>query len=404
MKKILFHLFLLASLFMAACHDDNGGPSSIVIDKDQQNQTAYADDTEKTIRFEATEAWHTEVDYTATKATETVEKWVSLDPASGEAGEITIKLALSTNYTGTDRKATIHIICGGTTITVIIEQKGETENGEVPDEDSPADGVRKISEIITSTDGEPNHIVFTYDEQGRVQEYSLYKEISGQKKTEYVTTLTYSEDRIVKKTQTYNDSYTTGTTTYSLSEGRIGKARAETDNFDCDTWYYDSEGNMTKYIERYTITMGSVDQEGNTGATVEVLDSTVTTYIWQNGVVKTMHYYPEDNVSNDIITSEFEYYDLDEIRPLPSVIKLQYYPEELAGEDLTFFGYNGNVPARFIKKVTTSGDRWNKDNGTTTYRYVTDSKGYVVQIYSKWESAQGKTDAEEKLECEIIYE
>lgn len=56
MKKILFHLFLLASLFMAACHDDNGGPSSIVIDKDQQNQTAYADDTEKTIRFEATEA------------------------------------------------------------------------------------------------------------------------------------------------------------------------------------------------------------------------------------------------------------------------------------------------------------------------------------------------------------
>ena len=51
MKKILFHLFLLASLFMAACHDDNGGPSSIVIDKDQQNQTAYADDTEKTIRF-----------------------------------------------------------------------------------------------------------------------------------------------------------------------------------------------------------------------------------------------------------------------------------------------------------------------------------------------------------------
>ena len=133
--------------------------------------------------------------------------------------------------------------------------------------------------------------------------------ISGQKKTEYVTTLTYSEDRIVKKTQAYNDSYTTGTTTYSLSEGRIGKARAETDNFDCDTWYYDSEGNMTKYIERYTITMGSVDQEGNTGATVEVLDSTVTTYIWQNGVVKTMHYYPEDNVSNDIITSEFEYYD-----------------------------------------------------------------------------------------------
>jgi len=48
---------------------------------------------------------------------------------------------------------------------------------EVPDEDSPADGVRKISEIITSTDGEPNHIVFTYDEQGRVQEYSSANDV-----------------------------------------------------------------------------------------------------------------------------------------------------------------------------------------------------------------------------------
>ena len=107
---------------------------------------------------------------------------------------------------------------------------------------------------------------------------------------------------------------------------------------------------MTKYIERYTITMGSVDQEGNTGATVEVLDSTVTTYIWQNGVVKTMHYYPEDNVSNDIITSEFEYYDLDEIRPLPSVIKLQYYPEELAGEDRAEYG--GEIIKKLSKELT----------------------------------------------------
>lgn len=122
MKKILFHLFLLASLFMAACHDDNGGPlllSSTKISKTRQLTPTI----QKKPSGSKRQAWHTEVDYTATKATETVEKWVSLDPASGEAGEITIKLALSTNYTGTDRKATIHIICGGTTITVIIEQK-----------------------------------------------------------------------------------------------------------------------------------------------------------------------------------------------------------------------------------------------------------------------------------------
>ena len=40
MKKILFHLFLLALFFMAACIDVKGGPYYFVFDKDQQNQKA----------------------------------------------------------------------------------------------------------------------------------------------------------------------------------------------------------------------------------------------------------------------------------------------------------------------------------------------------------------------------
>ena len=122
------------------------------------------------------------------------------------------------------------------------------------------------------------------------------------------------------------------------------------------------------------------------------------------------NYKKTDNIFNDVqniieISQKEAYRSVNTILSQRNwLIGYRIAEEELAGEDLTLFGYNGNVPARFIKKVTTSGDRWNKDNGTTTYRYVTDSKGYVVQIYSKWESAQGKTDAEEKLECEIIYE
>lgn len=240
--------------------------------------------------------------------------------------------------TASTEKATIHIICGGTTITVIIEQKGETENGEAPDEDSPADGVRKISEIITSTDGEPNHIVFTYDEQGRVQEYSLYKEISGQKKQNtwrlWLTQKTGSS-RKPKLTTTVirqEQQPIRYPKAVSVKQGRKPTISIVTPVLRLRRQYdqiyrkiYDYDGKCRSGRKR-------------TGATVEVLDSTVTTYIWQNGVVKTMHYYPEDNVSNDIITSEFEYYDLDEIPPLPSVIKLQYYPEESGGWRSDFIG------------------------------------------------------------------
>lgn len=182
MRKILLQLMLLPLLILSACSDDDKGDPTIIIAKDQQNQTAFADDTDKTIRFTATQDWRTEVDYTGTKATE---PWVTLDPPSGEAGEVTVSVTLGKNFTGVNRRAVIKIICGGTTITVIIEQKAETENGEIPDEqpDLPEPGphpdARRIAEVRTYEDGD-YRVFFNYDDKGRITKYYMCENGSEQ--------------------------------------------------------------------------------------------------------------------------------------------------------------------------------------------------------------------------------
>lgn len=151
-----------------ACSDDNNDVNTITITKDQQNQTVYADETAKTIRFTAAEAWRTKVEYVATKAAATAEDWVTLDPPEGEAGEVSIHVTLDLNNTGSDRRAEVKIICAGTTITVTIEQKSKTVDGEVPVPLKKVSAV-EIREITHNEDGSTERkdlYTFKYDEGG----------------------------------------------------------------------------------------------------------------------------------------------------------------------------------------------------------------------------------------------
>lgn len=176
MRQLRFALLMLLSLGGSmACSDDNNDVNTITITKDQQNQTVYADETAKTIRFTAAEAWRTKVEYVATKAAATAEDWVTLDPPEGEAGEVSIHVTLDLNNTGSDRRAEVKIICAGTTITVTIEQKGKTANGEVPVPLKKVSTV-EIHEITHNEDGSTESkdlYTFKYDERGRLAEQSL---------------------------------------------------------------------------------------------------------------------------------------------------------------------------------------------------------------------------------------
>ncbi len=150
MKKF-FHaaLVLPLVLFAVSCSESDDGPKSVELTGGTESQqTVYADDEQAPapIRFTAKAAWTATVAEVTTKAEGDSEvDWLDLSAYSGGAGNVSLTMTLSPNYTGADRKAEIRIECAGTSISITVEQKGTTEQGEVPkdpekpDEKTPLD-------------------------------------------------------------------------------------------------------------------------------------------------------------------------------------------------------------------------------------------------------------------------
>ena len=140
MKRIF--AFLFAAAAFCACSDDNGGDGG----KDIQlapgtpkDYTIFADETSGTpsegISFTTTGPWCATVAETRAEVSGGSPSWVTVSPDHGDAaGDYTITIGFGVNATGKDRRATITIECGSTKITITVEQKGTTEEGEVPDE------------------------------------------------------------------------------------------------------------------------------------------------------------------------------------------------------------------------------------------------------------------------------
>lgn len=410
MRKILLQLMLLPLLILSACSDDDKGDPTIIIAKDQQNQTAFADDTDKTIRFTATQDWRTEVDYTGTKATE---PWVTLDPPSGEAGEVTVSVTLGKNFTGVNRRAVIKIICGGTTITVIIEQKAETENGEIPDEqpDLPEPGphpdARRIVEVRTYEDGD-YRVFFNYDDKGRITKY--YMRENGSEQNIYEYTYVYeSEERITEQFTSRDNAYIlSGNLTYTLENGRITGAEGIQEDHDnrhdevriiCE---YDAEGQMIKSMDNNTTETGTEVPPENV-AVKSGSEMTTRTYTWKDGVITAASEAWKDNVN---ASCTYEYYSDEELRYMPLAVDIVSWVglELLWNHEPALSNYFGKIPGRYVKKVLVSSPQGYYDgSGTALYRYETDDKGYITKVYRKWTPKNG-TSGGEYLYIEFIYE
>lgn len=410
MRKILLQLMLLPLLILSACSDDDKGDPTIIIAKDQQNQTAFADDTDKTIRFTATQDWRTEVDYTGTKATE---PWVTLDPPSGEAGEVTVSVTLGKNFTGVNRRAVIKIICGGTTITVIIEQKAETENGEIPDEqpDLPEPGphpdARRIAEVRTYEDGD-YRVFFNYDDKGRITKYYMCENGSEQNIYEY-TYVYESEERITEHFTSRDNAYIlSGNLTYTLENGRITGAEGIQEDHDnrrdevriiCE---YDAEGQMIKSMDNNTTETGTEVPPENV-AVKSGSEMTTRTYTWKDGVITAASEAWKDNVN---ASCTYEYYSDEELRYMPLAVDIVSWVglELLWNHEPALSNYFGKIPGRYVKKVLVSSPQGYYDgSGTVLYRYETDDKGYITKVYRKWTPKNG-TSGREYLYIEFIYE
>ena len=158
-----------AALMAAGCQEkpENG---SVSLRSDAQ-MTLPAAETDTTISFTATAEW--------TAAVEGGD-WLSVSPASGEAGEIAATLSASANNKTEARTATVRISCGTDETTVTVTQNAASEeNPDEPEEPEGPTGKKPKSMLLEFFhDGSFDYSfswAFGYDEQGRLSslQYSV---------------------------------------------------------------------------------------------------------------------------------------------------------------------------------------------------------------------------------------
>lgn len=140
MNRLFFTL--IAVIVLAACSESEKESKEIILANGTSlSQTLYADETQKPegIKFTATAPWTASVnEVIVTKATGSEVEWLTLSEYEGKAGEQTLNINLKTNLTGIDRKAEIKIVSGGTLVSIVVEQKALTKDGNRPKPERPA--------------------------------------------------------------------------------------------------------------------------------------------------------------------------------------------------------------------------------------------------------------------------
>lgn len=376
MKHVLFSLVCLAA-FWVSCSDNNDDPETITISKDQLNQTVYADNTEKGITFTATEAWRTEVDYSGTKATNAGGQWVTLDPPSGGAGEVTIKVTLAVNRTGADRFAKVRIVCGGTTITIVIEQKGETEEGKIPDAGTYDKLVSKIEITRTGTGFKTTYSewLFTYDSKNRITSYyEYYNIVNGNKSLEWSHDYTYSSNTITALEKEY-----TGDKTFEY----------------LNTFNQNEKGNIIEWKKDYneigipevdkgklTYKDGYFSSSATTAGETEPYGDLAT---WENGNLVKVAY------------SDERYHTTIEYGNIRNVYNIDFNYLIAESETLLCLGFGdwGMKPFGYFGKrstylMTKESDSY--DNRFYMYEYKTNAQGYIEQIITTMYDSSGEIE------------
>lgn len=139
--KAFYSLFLLLAVVLTSCDEVLGTQDQIeLLDGTSTSLVFNADDSgDATIKFVADAAWTASVsEISASKSGESL-SWLKMSSYGGEAGEYTITVSLTKNFTGASRKAEIKIACGDSEVVITVEQKGETSTGVV---------AKKIKKIV----------------------------------------------------------------------------------------------------------------------------------------------------------------------------------------------------------------------------------------------------------------
>lgn len=363
-------LTAMATVGLAAC--DGGGddkqpaPDLTLAPGTAQELTLYADQTAtptEGISFTTTGPWRATV--SETRASEV--DWITLSQDHGDAaGSYTLGITLAVNTSGADRRATITIECGATKITIAVEQKGTTEQGEVPGTEEPAPGTpSKLISQISFIYGNP-----TYTEGGEI-DYTY---------TETETTdFTYdNQNRLTKIKEVYKGGEVIETREFQFEygEGTVHVSSVYSENaesFKDEPVSYTAYLNEAGYVARieweneYATTSTYTYDDQNRLIRVEE-DGAQADFIWENGnIVETHILYPGDE---EPFSYHYTYYE-----EFPNKENFDLYYEDFSwDEELRIAGLTGIGNSHLVKQCR--GVRDAKGDFDTTYEF--DDEGYVT--------------------------
>lgn len=183
---------VLTAALLLSCQEPE--PAPLTIDSQPSQIAAEGGSTSFTIT--ATGPWTATVQPVAESTDVT---WLTVDPASGEAGEHTITLTAKANTAEEERTASVSITSGSSSATVTVSQAGDTsqDEPEEPEEPDIPDHTGLVKSVeFSQSEGEYGwsyYFNFGYDDLNRVSSAQV---ITGEysDETAYTGTFTYNED------------------------------------------------------------------------------------------------------------------------------------------------------------------------------------------------------------------
>ena len=364
MKRFYAWLLVLTTVAFAACDsgsDKEAGSDIQLAPGVSKNLTLYADQTSAAdgdISFTTTGPWRATIAETRSEV-----DWITLSSDHGDAaGDYTIRITLGVNTSGADRKAIITIECGATKITITVEQKATTAEGEIPGEGGgvvPDTPEKLVAQILYSYEDssyqERETIDFTYDALNRLVE------------VEDVCTENGSKSDSRKFLYEYGDGVINVTTVYSSK----------------DNSFKDESESYTAYLNEAGYVIRAVWSDGSTNTYTYDKDNQLirvdsygerAEYVWENGNLVESRYYYDKNGSQPYSTNTYAYCE-DELRE-----NIDFYYDFFSwDEELGLLGRLGVLNRNRLKSVRSQDG---KDDLDVTY--TLDSEGCVTKYSQQY--------------------
>lgn len=177
---------ILAAAAAFSCQEKEPTPLTI----DSEPEVIAAEGGSTTFTFTAPGQWTAGIQ-PASDGSEA--SWLTIDPASGEAGEHTVTLTAEANSAEEERTATVIVTSGSSSATVSVSQAGATAQDEPEEPDTP-DHTGLVKSVEVSCNENGYHYNFEYDGQNRVSQLQVRTKEGGEYVEEYTNNFTYNED------------------------------------------------------------------------------------------------------------------------------------------------------------------------------------------------------------------